>query len=75
MLLARASKIIAESPLIISRYWAWLIVVWIKDVASAETLSYGTTMLLHTATRHWGEGDDEAERPKRHASVGEIIDD
>ena len=65
MLLVSYSKTTAESTLTILIYWAWLIVVGIWDVANAETLSYGATMLLHTATRRWEEGADEAKRPEK----------
>ena len=38
---------------------------WIRDAAKARTLSYGITNALHTSTRRWEEGADEAKMPKR----------
>ena len=62
---AIASITRAESPPSVSRYWAWLIVVWIRDVANAEAHKLQTTMLIHTVTRRGEEGADEASsRPK-----------
>ena len=62
---AIASITTAESPPSVSRYWAWLIVVWIRDVANAEAISHRLAMPVFTVTSRWDEGADEASsRPK-----------